>query len=187
MTEDHTSWDCVRCSAKTSSGARCKRQTCKYSDMCWQHTYKIKKLRIGKSGIPNSGDGLFALRDFEPNEIIIEYGGKRVPAKEYRKGKGTYGIELSSKMVVDAKSTQSNLGRWANHCRAQDKRKKHCKGNNAFFSLFRGNKRRGKRAMINVRADYEDRPASEVRKGGIKKGEEIFVNYGSDYWREQST
>ena len=46
-----------------------------------------------------------------------------------------YGIHINKHQVLDGKSTQSGLGRYANSCRKGNKDKGECKGNNAKLSV----------------------------------------------------
>ena len=41
--------ECTRCKATTQGGSQCSRTTCKYSDMCYQHTKSDKSLKATKS------------------------------------------------------------------------------------------------------------------------------------------
>ena len=66
---------CTRCIALKKNGAQCTRRTCKYSNMCWQHTKALKGLQIKPSGIRNAGLGLFTSKPFTNNQTIARFGG----------------------------------------------------------------------------------------------------------------
>ena len=75
--------DCVRCSATTKKGDRCKRRTCKYSDMCHDHTRINKQLQVKKSAIEGSGQGLFTTKKIKVGEKIADYGGQLKTKTQY--------------------------------------------------------------------------------------------------------
>ena len=163
-----TEWECVQCSAQTKNGQQCSRWTCKYSDMCWQHTMRALGLKIAPSTIPGAGSGLFATRVFAEDSFICEYGGELVPRDEAEEEdyKSEYVLAIDDDWVIDAKSTQSGLGRWAVDClpvnRPQD-----CEDNNAEFEI-----------------DVENQSAALYATEEIQPGDEIFVSYGDVYWEE---
>jgi hypothetical protein len=66
---------------------------------------------------------------------------------------------------LDGKSTQSGLGRYANSCRAQDKRDGLCSGNN------------GK-----IVVDTKNKSARLKATRGIEEGTEMYISYGKKYW-----
>jgi SET domain-containing protein len=165
--------ECKQCSADTIKGRQCKNRTCKYSLYCWIHTKKLFQLGLKTSGIPGTGTGLFTFKDIQPGEQIAKYTGKIKTQEEYDRNDSGYGIGIrdgpNKGKVVDAASTQSSNARYANDCQAKDKRKKHCKGNNA--------------ALLNL--DNGEIWLESIKL--IKKGEEIFSSYGKDYWRKEGT
>ena len=132
--------DCARCSVTTSRGSQCKRTTCKYGGMCYQHTRKTYGVLVKTSKIPNSGSGLFATRDFKRGDLIVPYTGKLLSMEEYEQKEGFYALSLTKDHVVDAESTQSSVGRYANECRSSNKRKGDCTGINARFGISQRNK-----------------------------------------------
>ena len=155
--------ECVRCEAKTVSGKQCSRNTCIYSKMCWQHSIKFKGLKLKPSKIPDAGIGLFAAKTFKKNSKVAKYGGKVMTKKAYEKTDGVYGYEFKPGYVLNAESTQSGMGRYSNDCRKSNK--KYCKGINAKFS---GRKKNN----VFIKASKN-----------IKKGSEIYTNYGDTYWK----
>jgi uncharacterized protein len=115
------------------------------------------------------GKGLFASRKFENGEKVIEYLGERITEREYKRrypdGFARYGLEVDgprgNKIYIDAiKPEKSNEARYANDAHDTEFE------NNTIF-VMSGKKR--KRAYI-------------VASRDIKPGEEILVDYGSDYW-----
>ncbi len=157
--------ECVRCKAKKKNGLRCSRNTCKYSDMCFQHTKQKKGLQVKKSKIKNAGLGLYATKDFQKGQKIADYGGKVVSYAQYEKNPSGYGIHINKKEVLDGKSTQSGLARYANNCRKANKQKGECVRN---------------KAKINVNTRTKKGALRATAK--IKKGEEIFTSgYGQSF------
>ena len=155
--------ECTRCKATTKGGSQCSRTTCKYSDMCYQHTKSDKNLEVKKSHIVDAGQGLYATKLFKKGEKITDYRGVVKTSEEYNKKKSGYGIHLNKGSILDASSTQSGLGRYANNCRPSNKE---CKGNNATLVVNNKNK-----------------TASLKATKSIRMGEEIYVPYGSGYWK----
>ena len=157
--------ECVRCKATTRSGAACKRRTCKYTTYCWQHTIIISKLVIKKSGIPGAGDGLYTIKNIKKGDRILEYTGEIIENKVDDDKFYSYGLTVNN-IIIDAKSTQSQLGRYANDCQRRNKSQGHCKSNNAQFEY-----------------DEEDR-AYLVATKRIRAGGEVFTAYGNEYWEK---
>jgi len=160
--------ECVQCEAKTKSGRRCKRRTCTTPAMCYQHTDIKDGLRVKKSTIPKAGKGLFATKRFRRGAKIANYTGVIKNRQAYEKDPTHgFGLALNRREVIDARSTQAGIARYANDCRRSNKRARNCKGNNA-------------RLSTNTRAKTGSIKALKT----IKPGSEIFVNYGRDYWRD---
>lgn len=169
---------CRRCKAMVSRTKRqCKNRTCVSHPYCMVHSDKLLGLRVKRASfLP--GLGLYATRPFKKNKLKIRYEGDDIDGKEYdrrytNKGKkGQYVLDVSTAADerkfgerhhnIDAVRTDSNMARYSNMCRSADHRKKKlCKGNHATFT-----------------------PVSHELKNtnkGIKKDEEIFVDYGRSF------
>jgi hypothetical protein len=169
--------ECHRCDAKVFGGRRCNRVTCKYAKMCWQHTIQNKGLRLGKSKIPGSGTGLFATKTFKSGETVANYGGTVMDRKAYERTDSEYGIAMNKSLVLDGKSTQSGMGRYANDCRRSNRDAKHCRDTNARLSIANSRsslKRTGGVAKLKVKP-----------RTTIKAGDEIYASYGGKaFWND---
>ena len=162
--------DCQRCSANNKMGHQCARRTCKIADVCWQHLRSDYHLQVKQSGIPGAGLGLFTTQDIkvprggQPKRIIQysrenQYMHRMTKAEideRYGNGIGVYVWCKNDRECYDAKSTMSTNARRANAC----DRPRH---------------RRQCNAKIN-------RNGWLVAIKNMKKGQEIFVSYGPDYW-----
>lgn len=136
--------------------------------------------QVKKSGIPNAGMGLFALREFKgpkqnktskiPGETIIEYKGEIICAeKDPFPAKSMYKLQVNKNWWIDANDIKkSNLARYANTCTKEDIKSGFCKGNNATISI--SYPKNAKRPIANLKA---------VKK--INPGDEIFVAYGTSF------
>ena len=156
--------DCVQCAAPTLTGNRCKNRTCIYTEFCNIHAKSILGLVLKKSGIPNSGKGLFTLVDIKKKQNIVRYTGEIISQDEHNIRDSGYGLKLSDNKIMDARSTQSCIGRYSNTCKTANKRAKHCKDNNARF-------------VINPRNDTVWIRATK----NIPANSEIFVSYGRGF------
>ena len=146
---------CVQCEAKTQDGTRCKRNTCRTSDYCFQHLQKIKGLGVKPSNIPMGGLGLFTTVARKKGSKVANYTGT-VSARP----KGLYSVAISKGKFMNSESTQNAVGRYANTCRKKDKSA--CKGNNAKFSVHRG--------QVALKATRR-----------VPAGQEVYVSYGRGY------
>lgn len=160
--------ECVRCSAQTRKGARCKNRTCIYSEFCNVHTKRIFDLYLKPSAIPSSGSGLFTSKPIATKTRIAQYTGQIKTAAENQRNPSGYAVAIPRQRVLDAASTQSGIARYANDCRSINKRENQCRGNNAKFAI---STRKGVTSVWLV----STKP--------IPANTEIFVSYGgSSYW-----
>ncbi len=155
---------CSRCIALKKNGAQCTRNTCKYSNMCWQHTKSNKGLQIKPSGIPNTGLGLFTSKPFTNNQTIARFGGDIVPYEQYMMNPSGYGIHINNRTILDSKSTQSGMARYANTCKTENRRDGDCVSNNS-------------RIVVNSR----NQTASLKATRRIPTGNEVFAAYGNRF------
>jgi hypothetical protein len=145
-----------RCTANASTGAHCKARTAK-GQYCWNHLRTHEQLRIKRSSVPRAGMGLFAERNFKPNEVVAQYTGDRVPLGD--DSGGPYYLALTRGEAIDAARTNSGPGRWANDPRGTKT------GANVRFCL-----------------NHRTRQATLRANKHIPKGSELLVKYGASYW-----
>jgi SET domain-containing protein len=126
-----------------------------------------KDLIVKRSTLPQSGKGLFTKRDIKKGERFVEYLGEIVTEKELdrRAEKDIYGYAfyISKNRCIDAFYTPNELARYANDAQGISK----IKGlkNNCSYVV------------------YKNSGWIEAQKN-IKAGEEIFVSYGKEYWKD---
>jgi len=157
---------CKQCTSKNSStGHRCKNKTSKWSPKCHVHReVEIKPSTLG----PNSGKGVFAIKDLKRNTIVGNYkiGTKKMSSPELDKH---YPGDTLAEYVwsapgntehYDARQKPRPVAAMFNACREADKRRLGCK----------------KKAKISGEGLV-------VLNQGVKKGEEIFIGYGNNYFK----
>lgn len=146
---------------KNKLGQRCTNHTYR-TPYCEYHLATHFGLAILPSGLLPDELGLYAVRDFPADSKICPYGGKRINVKQYKledKKGNKYileNIHNKTKTFWDAQNPTSSIARYANHG----------KGQCIFHSEANG--------KIYI-----------VNEFPIEAGDEIFVNYGEDYWREE--
>lgn len=103
------------------------------------------------------GDGLFAMRDFKKDENIVEYIGEVLTEEQfktrYSDDKPAYVLDLNNSILDASDVRKSNFARYANH-----------------KPMSQANARFTKTAWLRATK-------------AIYKGQEIFVDYGRDYWK----
>jgi uncharacterized protein len=100
------------------------------------------------------GKGLFALRDFEFGEYLLDYTGKKIPSVIADTLTTKYLFELDTEWTIDGED-ESNTARYINHS-----------------------------CDPNVEAEIlEDRIQIHAARD-IEKGEELLIDYGDEYFDE---
>ena len=123
---------------------------------------EIKKLFVDSSTMPSAGKGLFTSENIKKGELIIEYTGEVTNWEEVRHdADNVYIYFVNEDYVINAKNDPDAIARYANDARGLTRIKD--VHNNSKFVKVEG------RIFIK---------ASKL----IKAGEEIFVDYGKDYW-----
>jgi len=164
---------CDRCTAITKNGTRCKLHTCRTLKYCWIHLKSIDGLQIKKSGIPNADLGLFATKSFPYSKTRVDptitYYSARTISDTPNRG-SEYVLKVNDKpQYLDSWSPSNFVGRYINSFK-----------NHPDKSKRRANVRFTKGSRI-YRKD--DRYVVPIKQKAMKinKGDELFINYGSDY------
>jgi SET domain-containing protein len=122
-----------------------------------------KYLYLKKSNLPGAGLGLFTQIDIPKGSRIVEYKGRIQPWKDVKDedGYNAYLFKINSRTAINALNYKKSFGRYANDARGFER----IKGlrNNADYEV------EGKRCYLDSIRD-------------IKKGEEILVEYGGNFW-----
>jgi hypothetical protein len=123
-----------------------------------------KHLYVKKSSIPNSGKGLFTRKTIPKGARIVEYKGVISSWKDVKDedGKNGYIFFVNRKHVINALPTLKALARYANDANGLT---------------------RVKGLTNNAEYETEGIKAYILAKREIPAGAEIFVDYGSDYWK----
>lgn len=126
-------------------------------------TYE-RHLLIKRSRIPKAGKGLFTSVDIPKGAWVTEYKGRLCYWKEVKDQDGYNGyiFKLNNTWAIDGLKTLKAKGRYANDARGLH-RAEGCRNNSEFIT-------KGRKCYI-----------ATTRR--IRKGEEIFVDYGQAYWR----
>ena len=161
----HSIRDVVQCKSKTKKKKRCRKRTA-HTPKCWIHLANEDNLRIKPSNIHNAGKGLFSWKKpFKRNQFINEYTGERTTLKKLNERYGKkivaqYSICDGPRKCWDAYKTTHGAPRFANDARGTKNK------NNSCFRV--------KNKKITL----------ETTKS-IKPNEEIYADYGDDYWPRQ--
>ncbi len=125
-----------------------------------------KYLLVKKSKLPNAGKGLFTKRDIAKGSRIVEYKGKLRLWKDVKHldGHNGYLMYITRNAVIDAQPAVKTFGRYANDASG--------------FVKVKGLKNNAEYVSEGSKCYIEALRA-------IKKGEEIFVSYGKEFWKLQ--
>ena len=124
-----------------------------------------KTVELKDSKIAGAGTGLFAKKKFKKDEFICWYFGvlvdKDLVENEYYDSDYLLKNPHHLDFIIDADDPLSCFGRYANDSLGRKK-------NNSRFEFY---------VDINT--------ASLVATKDIKKGDEIYVDYGTDFWLDE--
>lgn len=147
------------------------------------------------STLPDAGYGLFATRDFEPCEIVTFYDGAvggRIPVTEIEASYRTHARRINSYYTLYGNYTTQGtpIDLATNGAKGM--------GGGAFMNALREDEGGGTNCAWYVirshqnmsRFDSSEDPFQIVNliytKSAIVAGSEIFVDYGQDYWRDDT-
>ena len=130
-----------------------------------------KKVRISSSRIPGAGLGLYLLENAKQGEFIARYSGEAIDRMENAARSGHYRIQISKNLFLDAEKSHHFEGRYIN-----DGKRAGCGANARFAAGYRTN-------ICSV-TGHEWIRIFATRD--IRAGEEIYLDYGSDFWKNIS-
>jgi hypothetical protein len=149
--------------------------------------------RIKRSTIPDVGFGLFADKYYKRNSLITVYGGS-LHFNDVVEGEYVLSLQESPPICVDGKDNfhPSEKGRWLNHGYTLDNipRIRHLFDSDV-KELSTDNKSGTKKPYLfqnSANTEYyvtrkNNFPICYIRAiRDIEKGEELFVDYGDQYW-----
>ncbi|MFN0189454.1 MAG: SET domain-containing protein [Bacteroidia bacterium] len=126
-------------------------------------TFLERQLEVKVSQLPATGKGLFTKIDIQKGTRIVEYKGflHRWKDVKHEDGYNGYLLYIHSNAVINAEGTLKLMGRYANDANGIVKIDG-LRNNSEYVTV-------GSRCFITATKN-------------IKKGEEIFVKYGNEYW-----
>ena len=122
-----------------------------------------RQLHVKKSQLPGTGKGLFTKIDIQKGTRIVEYRGflHRWKDIKHEDGHNGYLLYINPNAVINAQGTLKLIGRYANDANGIV-RIEGLRNNSEYVTV-------GSRCFITATKN-------------IRKGEEIFVRYGKEYW-----
>ncbi len=127
-------------------------------------------LYLKKSLLPGAGKGLFTSEKLTRGDIVCEYEGEIVPWSECERradlGYEGYVFFISKNRCVDAYFTPEAMGRYANDAKGIGR-----------VEGLRNN------AQYEIKVRKGEKKVFIVATRTIHPGDEVFVDYGSDYWK----
>lgn len=120
--------------------------------------FNEKDFEVKKSTIKKAGNGLYALKDIKKGDTIGDYKGVVLNEKQFNNQKemSMYVLFVTKNHYIDAKDPKkSNYTRYINHS---------SKPNCVFVTSNR----------------WKTAKVKAIKN--IKTGEELFLDYGPDYW-----
>ena len=134
------------------------------------------ELYVDQSTIPNAGNGLFAAVSLPPNTSLGWYIGRPLT-------KLTDALDNDRVLTISQKPPWMSARAWRTY--ARKKRNKELlmlRAEHGFMShnVFANDIRNSRKVNCEIWADGE-----YVTTRRIKEGSEIFVSYGSEYWKPE--
>ena len=163
---------CPNCIAITKAGTRCKRNTCVRYPYCFQHLRLISGLELKKSEIHDAGLGLFASRDFPiktnrtKDPTITYYSSKSITQQP--SPDSAYVLEVNKNQYLDSKDPSNFAGRYINSFKNHPHISK--RQANVRFTQGQSIYKKDERYVVPIK-----------QKKAIKKGDELYINYGQNY------
>jgi hypothetical protein len=155
-----------KCLGLLDSGKTCTRQSSLYPK-CKQCLRLSERLSVKRSRIKGAGLGLFYVGEkiIHKGEHVAYYSGaillNKLPSNDQ------YIFEISRGRYLSAKNRKNYVGRYVNDASHGTRQK----NNIAFVG--------GKRSL---RRSFRRWTTPMIATRMIRKGDELYVNYGDDYW-----
>ncbi len=137
----------------------------------WDNFYIRDSIFLKKSSIQNAGLGVFVAIDFQENDIITEYLGKKINNEQVEQltsqNKFHYIAQLSKDISIDGyrfEKIKNSFGFGSMINDIQNKKKTNC----ALFATTKN--RRLSLFIVAIKPIYQN--------------EELFLNYGLKYWNQ---
>ena len=131
-----------------------------------------KRVRVGRSGIPNAGNGLFVMEDIKKGEFVARYSGEAISREECMRRSSHYRLRIHRGLYLDAENPTHFEGRHINDGQRSRRRI------NVRFASDYG---------TNVCANTGFHWIKIFATRNIKAGSELFLNYGDDFWSVPQT
>ena len=129
-----------------------------------------KQVKVAPSQIPGAGMGLYLLEDAKTGEWIARYSGDPLTwAESNRRKHSHYRLQVHRNLFLDAEDTKHFEGRYINDAR----RSKH-KVNARFAANY----------ATNTCSETGHKWVRIYATRRIKAGEEIFLDYGEEFWQD---
>lgn len=144
--------ECRRCIHIKEDGRRCKNRVCIGSPRCWVHNKQTYGVKTRASTIENGGKGLFATKDFNRGDMICPYNSEKLSRECLEE---RYPGNTDAPYAITSGRT-----------------------------ILDGACNRGIGAMVNTNDNtngqfiYHDNNIWLVATENIRKGDEIFADYG---------
>lgn len=157
--------ECRQCQGTTKAGNDCRRNTCKSLPYCHQHLKSELGLFIDTSTIRNAGNGLFTYTARRANEYLAPYIGKLLSVNQLNE---MYGNHIAP-YAVRVSGVSDDDGVYLDAA---------CARGIAAFANHKEN------ANARWAVNHQDRSIYIVATKRIKAGDEIFLDYGDEYFKE---
>ena len=182
-----------RCTGTKRDHHQCTRRTlwlntsedCDLEAKCWQHLEKENHLKVKQSNIPGAGKGLFVTQDMPAGTVVDQYSGERIDCQDAHDPNynDPYIIEddQGNVCITARDPLKSSVSRYANDPWGPDQNQRRHPNQRIRHPNVRpsgqidGN-------CGNTGEDGELLAEDFVLTRNVHAGDELYFNYGNDYW-----